>query len=145
MTNYDPDNPNQQMIHNCMQHRRRHLNPIIDWTTDEVWEFIHEYNIPYCKLYDEGFKRLGCIGCPMGSVEHRLKEFEKYPKYKQAYIRAFDKMIEVRNGGGTTTQLIQERRSSKNTQETDSKCKAQRMTYWNCGSTAYEVMKWWIK
>lgn len=75
------------------------LNPIIDWTTDEVWEFIHEYNIPYCELYDQGYKRLGCIGCPMGSVEHRLKEFEKYPKYKAAYIRAFDRMIAERNGG----------------------------------------------
>lgn len=100
MTNHDPDNPDQGLIHNCMQHRRRMLNPIIDWTTDEVWEFIHEYNIPYCKLYDQGYKRLGCIGCPMGSVEHRLKEFEKYPKYKDAYIRAFDRMIAERNRGG---------------------------------------------
>jgi phosphoadenosine phosphosulfate reductase len=100
MTNHDPDNPDQGLIHNCMQHRRRMLNPIIDWTTDEVWEFIHEYKVPYCELYDQGYKRLGCIGCPMGSVEHRLKEFEKYPKYKQAYIRAFDRMIDVRNRGG---------------------------------------------
>lgn len=145
MTNHDPDNPDQGLIHNCMQHRRRMLNPIIDWTTDEVWEFIHEYNIPYCKLYDQGYKRLGCIGCPMGSVEHRLKEFEKYPKYKAAYIRAFDRMIAERNRGGTTTQLIQELRSSKSTQETGSKCKSPKMTYWNSGSTAYEVMKWWIK
>ena len=61
----DPDNPDQEMIHNCMQHNRRILNPIIDWTTDEVWEFIREYKIPYCCLYDEGETRLGCIGCPM--------------------------------------------------------------------------------
>lgn len=103
MENYDPDNPDQGLIHNCMKHARRHLNPIIDWTTDEVWEFIHKYNIPYCKLYDEGFKRLGCIGCPMGTVEHRKKEFARYPKFKQAYIRAFDRMIQVRNGGGMST------------------------------------------
>ena len=100
MTNHDPDNPNQQMIHQCMNYKRRMLNPIIDWTTDEVWEFIREYDVPYCKLYDEGWKRLGCVGCPMGTVAHRLMEFERWPKYKQAYIRAFDRMIEVRNGGG---------------------------------------------
>lgn len=50
----------------CHEKSKRLLNPIIDWTTEEVWEFIHEYEIPYCKLYDEGMQRIGCIGCPMG-------------------------------------------------------------------------------
>lgn len=100
MENYDPDNPDQQMIHNCMKWTRRMLNPIIDWTTDEVWEFIREYDVPYCCLYDEGYNRLGCIGCPMGSVQKRLEEFERWPTYKRAYIRAFDKMIQERIGGG---------------------------------------------
>lgn len=100
MENYDPDNPDQEMIHQCMKYARRHLNPIIDWTTDEVWEFIHKYNVPYCCLYDQGYKRLGCIGCPMGTVDMREKEFERYPKFKQAYVRAFDRMIEERNKVG---------------------------------------------
>lgn len=100
-TNEDPDNPdNEQMARYCPTKGKHILNPIIDWTTEEVWEFIHEYNIPYCKLYDEGFKRLGCIGCPMGSIENRIAEFERYPKYRQAYIRAFDRMIAERNRGG---------------------------------------------
>lgn len=50
----------------CYQHHKRILNPIIDWSDAEVWEFIREYNVPYCELYDQGFKRIGCIGCPMG-------------------------------------------------------------------------------
>lgn len=96
MTNHDPDNPDQQMIHQCMNYKRRMLNPIIDWLDEDVWEFIHEYNIPYCKLYDEGYKRLGCIGCPMGSIEHRKAELARYPKHKQAYIRAFQRMLDLR-------------------------------------------------
>lgn len=32
--------------------------------------------------------------------KHRYFEFERYPKYKQAYIRAFDKMLEVREAKG---------------------------------------------
>lgn len=90
----DPDNPNQEMIHICQAKARRHLNPIIDWTDEEVWEFIREYNIPYCKLYDEGFTRLGCIGCPLGTRQR--EEFERWPKYKAAYLRAFAKMLENR-------------------------------------------------
>lgn len=89
----DPDNPEQEMIHACMQKRKRILNPIIDWTTDEVWEFIREYDIPYCKLYDEGWKRIGCIGCPMASIKERDAEFKRWPKYKELYIHAFDRMI----------------------------------------------------
>lgn len=94
----DPDNMDDDMVRYCMQSKGFVLNPIIDWTTDEVWEFIHRYNIPYCELYDQGFTRLGCIGCPMST--HRVEELERYPKYKQAYIRAFDRMIEAQIRGG---------------------------------------------
>ena len=88
------------MIEQCYKQTKTVVNPIIDWLDEDVWEFIHEYNIPYCKLYDEGYSRLGCIGCPMGTAEHRKAEFERYPKYKQAYTRAFDKMVKARKWGG---------------------------------------------
>lgn len=94
MDNYDPDNPDQELIHICQTYARRTLNPIFDWTTEEVWEFIKYYNVPYCKLYDQGYKRLGCIGCPMSS--HQEEQLEKYPKFKKAYLRAFERMLEVR-------------------------------------------------
>lgn len=83
----------RKMVEQCYRLSKTVVNPIIDWLDSEVWEFIHEYNIPYCKLYDEGYKRLGCIGCPMST--HQAEELERYPKYKKAYIRAFDRMIEA--------------------------------------------------
>lgn len=89
----DPDNPeNAELARFCPTKGKHILNPIIDWTTDEVWEFIRKYEISYCKLYDEGYTRLGCIGCPMSSKA--ANEIEKYPKYKQAYLRAFERMLE---------------------------------------------------
>ena len=94
----DPDNMDEDMVRYCMQSKGFILNPIIDWTTDEVWEFIHRYNIPYCELYDQGFKRIGCIGCPMSA--HRKKELDRYPKFKEAYLRAFDRMIQHQIEGG---------------------------------------------
>ena len=99
-TRLDPDNMDEDMVRYCMQSKGFILNPIIDWTTDEVWEFIHRYNIPYCKLYDQGFKRLGCIGCPMATPKEKQREFERYPKFKEAYIRAFDRMIKHQIEGG---------------------------------------------
>ena len=70
------------------------LNPIIDWTEAEVWEFIKGHGVRYCGLYDEGFKRLGCIGCPMGGPKHQEREFERWPKYKENYMSAFARLIE---------------------------------------------------
>ena len=102
----DPDNPDQQTIHFCMQHRKKILNPIIDWSDSDVWEFIRKYDIPYCSLYDEGFKRLGCIGCPMAGKEKRLEEFERWPKYKDLYIRSLEKMIHNRIEGGVEGTTI---------------------------------------
>ena len=80
----------RKMIEQCYKLSKTIINPIIDWSNEEVWEFIKEYKVPYCKLYDEGYKRLGCIGCPIGNNK---VELEKYPKYKQAYIKAFDRML----------------------------------------------------
>lgn len=96
----DPDNPTPEMMYHCKTYYRRVLNPIVDWTTDEVWEFIREYNVRYCGLYDQGYTRLGCIGCPMGSVKHRLAEFARYPKYRANYVRAFNKMLGCRHDKG---------------------------------------------
>lgn len=89
----DPDNPdNETLARFCPTKGHHILNPIIDWENDDVWEFIHEYNVPYCELYDKGYKRLGCIGCPMSY--NQAEELEKYPKYKAAYLRTFQRMYE---------------------------------------------------
>lgn len=78
---------------NCMMKRKLVCNPIVDWSNDEVWEFIRKYNLPYCSLYDEDFQRLGCIGCPMSGAIGQKKEFARYPKFKKLYLMAFDKML----------------------------------------------------
>jgi len=69
------------------------FNPILKWSTRQIWLYIKKYNLPYCKLYDEGYTRIGCIGCPMSSEEQKIKEFEKYPNYKKAYLWSIQKLI----------------------------------------------------
>jgi len=71
--------------------RRQIINPIVDWSDSDVWEFIRQYNIPYCKLYDEGFKRLGCVGCPMANNQ-RLEQYRRWPRIERAWRRAFDRL-----------------------------------------------------
>jgi phosphoadenosine phosphosulfate reductase len=66
------------------------LNPILYWTDEDVWRYIKKNSVPYCSLYDEGKKRLGCIGCPMNR-DGRKDEFARWPKYEKAWKRAFEK------------------------------------------------------
>ena len=87
----DENDEARRMVESCYRTQKTLINPIIDWTDEEVWQFIKEQKLEYCKLYDEGYKRLGCIGCPMNS--HQKEELEKYPKYKKQYLLAFEKML----------------------------------------------------
>lgn len=89
----------RRMVEQCFKRHKTTVNPIIDWSDAEIWEFIHSENIPYCKLYDEGFHRLGCIGCPL-SRGGRQVQFSRWPTYQAAYIRAFQKMLYARNSAG---------------------------------------------
>lgn len=83
----------REVFETCIKMRKTTLNPIIDWQDDDVWEFIREYNVPYCGLYDEGWKRLGCIGCPMSGPKGMKRDFERWPVYKQNYLKTFDRLI----------------------------------------------------
>ncbi len=68
--------------------------PIVDWSQDDVWNFIKSRNLPYCKLYDEGYTRIGCLNCPMQSAKVRTQEMKKYPNYEKAFLKAADTMWE---------------------------------------------------
>jgi phosphoadenosine phosphosulfate reductase len=39
------------------------INPLLEWSEQQVWEFIKEKNIPYNKLHDQGFPSIGCQPC----------------------------------------------------------------------------------
>lgn len=112
----DDNDEARRMVEHCYRTRKTMVNPIVDWQDDEVWEFLNRLGVEHCCLYDKGKKRLGCIGCPMNS--NTKKDFDEYPKYKQMYLRAFERMLRKNKEDGIT-----------------SKCK------WE---TPEEVMEWWI-
>ena len=92
----------RRTVEQCYRTRKTLLNPIIDWEDEDVWEFLNDVaKVPHCELYDRGYTRLGCIGCPMST--HAASELAAYPKYRGHYIRAFDKMIAERKRKGLPT------------------------------------------
>lgn len=90
---------NRRMTELCMQKNKMVVNPIIDWTDSDIWDYINSEHIETCELYQMGYERVGCIGCPMAG-KRRWKEFADFPKYKQSYIRAFDRMLIERERRG---------------------------------------------
>ena len=85
----------RQLFESCRLQGKRTCNPIIDWTDAEVWDFLNDAKVPVNPLYRCGFDRVGCVGCPLAG-DSRHVEFANFPTYRDAYIRAFDKMIELR-------------------------------------------------
>lgn len=92
----------RRVIESCYKRNKTTVNPIIEWEDADVWDFIREEKVPYCGLYDEGFTRLGCIGCPMARRSGREMQFARWPKFKNAYILAFGNMLKQREKRGLT-------------------------------------------
>ena len=95
-----PDVYDCQMITACKKHKQVSVLPIVDWTNRDVWGYIRSKHLEYNPLYDYGFNRVGCIGCPLASRKIRLAEFAKYPKYENMYRHAFDRCVARRKALG---------------------------------------------
>lgn len=71
--------------------------PILDWTNQDVADFISEKNLKCHPLYydEKGQfhveRRLGCMCCPLAYKKHRIEEFKRYPNMVKAYIQAGQK------------------------------------------------------
>lgn len=96
----DDNSETRRFVEHCYRTTSTMVNPIVDWTDDDVWEFLHCHGCESNPLYQCGEKRIGCIGCPLQGGMGQKADFNKYPKYRQSYIRAFDKMIEARKADG---------------------------------------------
>ena len=46
-----------------VDHGLEKINPLLDWTNAEVWEYIKQHNVPYNKLHDRFFPSIGCAPC----------------------------------------------------------------------------------
>lgn len=66
------------------------LKPIIDWNDDDVWSYIHKYNLPVNPEYKKS-KRVGCLVCPKANFSSNYKNLMKFPKLINAFINAREK------------------------------------------------------
>lgn len=96
----DDNAETRRFVEHCYRTTATMVNPIVDWTDEDVWEFLNYYGCKSNPLYQCGQKRIGCIGCPLQGFAGMKQDFSTRPKYRAAYIRAFDKMLEARLSSG---------------------------------------------
>lgn len=84
----------RKMVEVCQKNKtKKFLHLIIDWSEREVWQYIKENNLKYCELYDLGRKRIGCIMCPMATLQNKLQDIKDYPRFYSMYLKAFEKIL----------------------------------------------------
>ena len=116
--NFD-NSDSRRAVEHCFRTTSTMINPILDWAEEDVWDFLHHYGCQSNPLYQCGFSRIGCIGCPLAGAKHQKEEFKQHPKYYEAYIRTFEKMVKA----------LEEKGNKKNFSWTDGEA----------------VMHWWLK
>ena len=93
--------PTQCRIYSNGEHANL-IFPILDWTNDDVKNYILDRGIRCHPLYyDENGdfrveRRLGCIGCPLASKAK--EDFKKYPRFVKAYIDAARVFLGAKEG-----------------------------------------------
>lgn len=93
--NLNNDNDDtRRLFETCTLKAKRVCNPIVDWSDDDVWNYANDRRLILNPVYQMGFNRVGCIGCPMARRGMRQIEFAIWPIYKRAYIKAFDRMLQ---------------------------------------------------
>ena len=96
-------NADQEQTLGCISGKESLLiSPIIHWNEKDVLEFLNEViEVPHCSLYDEGWHRIGCVGCPISSAKQKQIENIRYPHVKRNWIKA----IKAIRGGKIPSRL----------------------------------------
>lgn len=92
--NFRFDDEDCKVIDTCYSNNYVVVNPIVDWTEKDVYQFLESVGLDKTKLnplYSKGQCRVGCIGCPVST--NQKADLSLYPKYKQAYINVANKIL----------------------------------------------------
>ena len=72
-------------------------NPLSFWTDEDIWNYIHKYDLEYSKIYDMGYRRTGCMFCAFGA--HLELEPNRFQRMKETHPQLWNYCINVLGEG----------------------------------------------
>lgn len=92
---FDQWSEHQEKMVTCVGGKDKILvSPILYWTEKDVWDYLKRMHIPYCELYDKGYKRIGCIMCPMSNYKQNVREMKDFPHVGKNWRKTIEWLIE---------------------------------------------------
>jgi len=71
------------------------VNPLVEWTHDQVWAYIREHNVPYNALHDRGYPSIGCAPCTRavqpGEHERAGRWWWEHPETKECGLHVVER------------------------------------------------------
>lgn len=58
-----PTRRKAQIVEVDQRFRLTKVNPLVHWTSEDVWAYIRERDVPYNPLHDERYPSIGCAPC----------------------------------------------------------------------------------
>ena len=72
-------------------------NPLMIWTTKDIWDYIKRFELPYASIYDKGYPRTGCVFCMYGITVDR----DRFVRLKATHPDLWAYCMRPIEGGGS--------------------------------------------
>lgn len=93
---FDEWSEHQETMVTCVNGKDKLIiSPLIHWSERDVWNFLNNIvKVPHCELYDQGFRRIGCICCPMSTQRQKIKELIRWPHVYRNWLKTIKWLME---------------------------------------------------
>lgn len=78
--------------------------PLSIWTDADVWDYLKEFKVPYCELYDQGADRTGCMFCGFGA---HIEKTSRFARLRALHPKAYDIFMSYTNNGVTYREALE--------------------------------------
>ena len=83
---------------NAFENKRPVSQPLSFWLEQDIWGYLHKFDVPYSAIYDMGYQRTGCIFCMFGC--HLEKYPNRFQRLSQTHPKLYEYCMRDFDGGG---------------------------------------------
>jgi len=84
------------------------INPIVDWTSKQVWRYIHDHDVPYNELHNQDYPSIGCTHCTRAVIPGEDPRAGRWPGFAKTEcgLHVIEPAAEARESCDTTASVF---------------------------------------